>query len=275
MPDVDEIPDYDKYVNADVLLPKDGEYLQSARVVRRMTGDQGNPVGRYHHNPLLDTRVYEVMFGDGSKQPFSANAIAENLWSEVDDDGYHHQILDCIIGHRSDDKAILKGDGFYISRSDRKTRKRTTKGWYIQIQWRDGTSSWKKLIDVKESIPVPIAEYAAKMGIDDEPAFAWWVPYTLKKRDQIVSAVNRRVAKRTHKYGIKIPTNIQDAYRLDTENNNSLWRDAIRKEMKNASIAFEILESDIPPRGYIKTTYHMIFDVKMDYEESQNCCRWA
>ena len=80
-----------------------------------------------------------------------------------------------------------------------------------------------------------------------------------------MSAVNRRVIRRTHKYGIRIPVTIQDAYKLDDENNNTLWRDAIRKEMKNVSIAFEILESPDPPRGYIKTTYHMIFDVKMDF----------
>ena len=118
---------------------------------------------------------------------------------------------------------------------------------------------------MKESIPIPLAEYAVKVGIDDEPAFVWWVSYTRKKPDQIVSAVNRRVAKHTHKYGIRIPTTIQDASRLNTENNNSLWRDAIRKEMKNASIAFEILESNAQPQGYMKTIYHMIFYLKMDF----------
>ena len=121
------------------------------------------------------------------------------------------------------------------------------------------------MIDVKESIPVPLAEYAVKVGIADEPAFSWWVPYTLKKRNQIVAAVNRRVAKRTHKYGIRIPMTIQDAHKLDAENNNILWRDAIRKDMRNASIAFDIQESTDPPRGYIRTTYHMIFDVKMAF----------
>ena len=44
-----------------------------------------------------------------------------------------------------------------------------------------------------------------------------------------------------------------------------MWRDTIRKEMKNAYIAFGIQESTVPPHGYIKTTYHMIFDEKMDF----------
>ena len=123
------------------------------------------------------------------------------------------------------------------------------------------------MVDLKESISVPLAEYGVKVGIADEPAFSWWVPYTLRKRDQIVSAVNRRVIRCTHKYGIRIPMTIKDAYKLDSENNNTLWRDAIRKQMKNVLIAFETQESSDPPRGYIITTYHMIFDVKMDFTQ--------
>ena len=55
MPDADDILDYDKYVNADVLLPCDGEYLQSTRVARRITDDHGSSNGNIHNNPLLDT----------------------------------------------------------------------------------------------------------------------------------------------------------------------------------------------------------------------------
>ena len=61
------------------------------------------------------------------------------------------------------------------------------------------------MIDVKESYPIELAEYATANSIDDEPAFAWWVPFTLKKRDNIISAVKQRIRKRTHKYGIEIP----------------------------------------------------------------------
>ena len=69
----------------------------------------------------------------------------------------------------------------------------------------------------------------------------------MRKRDRIISAVNCRMKKRTHKYGIKMPRNIQEDYKLDAVNNNTLWRDAIRKETKNASIAFDILETTVPP----------------------------
>jgi hypothetical protein len=37
--------------------------------------------------------------------------------------------------------------------------------------------------DLKESYPVELASYATGQKIDDEPAFAWWVPYVLKQAE--------------------------------------------------------------------------------------------
>jgi hypothetical protein len=72
------------------------------------------------------------------------------------------------------------------------------------------------------------------MGINHEPAFNWWVPHVLRKRDRIISAVAKRFArflKRTHKFDIEIPRTIKEALELDRRNGNTLWADAIAKEM--------------------------------------------
>jgi hypothetical protein len=37
------------------------------------------------------------------------------------------------------------------------------------------------LKELKESNPVQVAEYVTAKGLASEPAFSWWVPYTLKK----------------------------------------------------------------------------------------------
>ena len=49
-----------------------------------------------------------------------------------------------------------------------------------------------QLADLKESNPIELAEYAIANGLEKEPAFAWWIPFTLKKRERIVAAVNSR-----------------------------------------------------------------------------------
>jgi hypothetical protein len=48
-----------------------------------------------------------------------------------------------------------------------------TKGWKLLMQWKDGTSPWIPLKDLKELNPVETAEYAVANKRADEPAFTW------------------------------------------------------------------------------------------------------
>ena len=135
------------------------------------------------------------------------------------------------------------------------------------------SETWVPLKDLKESHPVETAEYARSRNIANEPAFAWWVPYTLRKRDVILAAVKTRVRKTTHKYGIEIPTSISHAEKIDEANGNHFWREAIAKEMTNVGVAFEVLPSGKQaPIGWRKVTGHIIFDVKMDFTRK---ARWV
>ena len=73
----------------------------------------------------------------------------------------------------------------------------------------------------KESNPIEVAEFFTPIKIVDEPAFDWWVPYVLRKRDRIISSINSRVKKANHKFGFEIPTPYADYKRLDKENGNT------------------------------------------------------
>ena len=71
--------------------------------------------------------------------------------------------------------------------------------------------------------------------------------------------------KRTHKFGIELPKSVAEARRIDKKNGNSLWEDAIRKEMKAVQVAFKLLDDgERAPPTYQQIRCHMIFDVKMD-----------
>lgn len=127
--------------------------------------------------------------------------------------------------------------------------------------------------DMKESHPVETAEFAKARGISDEPAFAWWVPYTLRKRDVILSAVKSHVRRTTHKYGVEVPRSVEHASQLDKENNSTLWMDALKKEMFNVGIAFEMLDDGVAaPNGWNKVSGHLVWDVKMDLTRK---ARWV
>ena len=120
-------------------------------------------------------------------------------------------------------------------------------------------------MDLKESNPVELAKFSVTQGIDHEPAFCWWVPYILKKRDRIIAAVNKCYHKCTHKFGIQLPKSVEEAKQIDEENGDTHWQDAINKEMKAVRVAFNILGEDAKaPVEHQFIGCHMVFDVKME-----------
>ena len=69
------------------------------------------------------------------------------------------------------------------------------------------------------------------------------------------------------KYGVQVPRNIMDAQRLDQLNGNTLWMDAVQKEMQALYDldCFEFREAGYNPGSdYQVTRLHLIFDVKND-----------
>ena len=111
-----------------------------------------------------------------------------------------------------------------------------------------------------------MVDYVKARNIQDEHYFAWWVPFTLQKRDTIIAAVNSRVRKATNKYGIDIPTSVEHLEDIDKRNQNTFWKDATNLKISNIGIAFKILKrgENLPPR-YKKSNGHMIYTVKMDF----------
>ena len=269
--DIPEADDYtpevldDTYVNMEIALPRDGEGPEFAKVTKRLRDANGLPIGTANDNPILDTRLYEVQYLDGHKSSLAANAIAENLYAQVDDEGNRYVLLDAIADHRLDGTQLQADDAFIKSSNGGRKRKETTKGWEMLIQWKDGSTSWEVLKDLKECYPVQVAEYAIQHKISKEPAFAWWVPHVIKKRELIIAKVKSKYWQRTHKFGIRIPKTVLEAQKLDDLNGNTLWWEAICKEMKNVLIAFEEFDGNIDslPPGYQHVDCHIIFDIKM------------
>ena len=62
-------------------------------------------------------------------------------------------------------------------------RREITIGWVLLAQWKDRSTNWVSLRDLKEAYSVQTAEYSVATKIAMEPAFTWWVPYTLKKEE--------------------------------------------------------------------------------------------
>ena len=169
---------------------------------------------KQNSNPILDTRTYEVEFPDGQKTEVAANIIAQNMYAQCDSEGNQYLLLAGIVDHKRNESAVNRDD-MWITRGSNPLMRQTTKGWHLCVEWKDGTTSWERLADLKESNPIEVSEYAVAHNIDGEAAFAWWVPFTLKRRNHIIAAVNKRYHKRTHKFGIEVPKTYEDCVRID------------------------------------------------------------
>ena len=181
-PDVEDVtPEaYDLYLNAEVLLPR-GDGLRTGKVKRRKRDADGELRGLANNNPILDTRTYEVEFPDGQVTEYAANVIAEDMWSQCDIEGNQMLLMQAITDYKTDGHAVAHADR-YITVAGRQHLRKTTKGWHLCVQWKDGTTSWERLADVKESNPVEMAEYAVAQGIDHEHALPGGY-HTLSRRE--------------------------------------------------------------------------------------------
>ncbi|KAI2497802.1 Reverse transcriptase (RNA-dependent DNA polymerase) [Fragilaria crotonensis] len=79
---------FDRYLNAQIVTDRGGETLRGTVKSRKRDSD-GKPIGSSNPNPILDTREYLVCFEDGTEDTYTANLIAECIYSQVDDQGRH------------------------------------------------------------------------------------------------------------------------------------------------------------------------------------------
>ncbi len=189
--------------SAEITLPMGG-VLTKGRVISRKRDADGNTVGRASDNPILDTRTYNVEFEDGTITELTANKIAECMYAQCDPTGNQYVLLDCFVDFEKLPTAMSLADQMIVVKG-RASKRRNTFGWRICCQWKDGSTTWESLKDLKESHPLEMAEYAVAQDIQHEPAFNWWVPQVLRLRARIISLVKKRkmsYLKKNMKFGI-------------------------------------------------------------------------
>ena len=186
------------------------------------------------------------------------------MMSQVDAEGHSYSILSAIIDHCSDGNALSKDDAYISTKTGKPKLRQTNRGWDLQVEWKDGTTSWIPLEDLKESNPVQFSEYTITNKISEEPAFAWWVRHLIRRRDRILKKVKSHYWRKTHNFGLELPKSVKAAMEIDRKNRTYFWRLSIEKEMKNFMPAFEFRNDDKMSIGYKEIGCHMIFDVKME-----------
>ena len=143
-----------------------------AIVKKRLKDANRISIGVAYENPILDSRMYEAEYCNGYVAAMADNVIAENLFTQVDQEVNIFVLIKYIINTRTNGTQTLHKYAFVINNSGTKLCKNTTKGWEFCIQWKYGSNTRNKLKDIKDSYPVQMSEYAVKNRILGEPEFA-------------------------------------------------------------------------------------------------------
>jgi len=80
----------------------------SGTVRWRVRSSDDQVVGQANYNPILDTRSYVVEFPDGYELAYTANIIAQNMYTQCDIHGNQFLLFKVIIDHAFNERAALK-----------------------------------------------------------------------------------------------------------------------------------------------------------------------
>ena len=147
-------------------------------------------IGRANKNPILDTQEYIVEFEDDKEAALAANTIAQSMYAQCDPDGNQDVMFDSIVEFRRS-TTVLCYTNQLVRKDGQHFIQRSTAGWQLYVQWKDGSTSWEKLSDPKELHPIECAKYAVAQTLQAKPAFNWRVSYVLKKQEHLISLVKR------------------------------------------------------------------------------------
>ena len=137
--------------------------------------------------------------------------------------------------------------------------------------------TWEPLKIIWEDDPKSVREYAKNRNLLDHPKWRYYSQDATRKVCQVTRccASKRKKSAPKYKFGQKVPKSIHECYKVDKENGNHDWAQAIQKEVKllrDDFNCFKILEkSQTPPENYQYIKLLWTFDVKFDGRKRARC----
>jgi hypothetical protein len=158
--------------------------------LRKKRNIEGEVIGSYNPNPVIDSTIYEVILDDGGTIDVAAHTIAEAIF-DTTTDGFDFLQLDMILDH-------------YNFMSD----------YTFLVRWRDLSESVVDLKTLKSSYPIELSRYANEHGLTNDKQFSW-CNHVLRKERHF-----KKVKSRIHRRGKRIWTQSRQA---DYHSPSTLW----------------------------------------------------
>ena len=141
----------------------------------------------------------------------------------------------------------------------------------VLIEWENGEQTYEPLDTIAADDPVTCAIYAKENGLLEEPGWRRF-KHIAKREGKLLRMANQaklrsyRTAPK-YKFGYQVPSNHEEAMRLDKKNLNTKWADAEEKELacfREYEVFKDLGKNGKPPAGYKPLKILIVYDVKHD-----------
>ena len=143
--------------------------------------------------------------------------------------------------------------------------------WQLKILWSNDEETWEPMDIIRSTDPLTVSRYAHENQLYNLQGWKWTKkhhqdPNRFVRVVRAFKAKLKRTCKKM-KFGVEIPRNIKHALELDAQNNNTLWLDAINKEIAELLAHDTFIIKDSPqeiPNDYSYIPSHLVLDCKFD-----------
>jgi hypothetical protein len=70
------------------------------------------------------------------------------MYAQCDIEGRQYNLMEGIVDHKTYGNAVEPAD-MHIKHGSKNTLSKATKGWHLCVEWKNGTTSWERLADLK------------------------------------------------------------------------------------------------------------------------------
>ena len=88
-------------------------------MIQRSVNSDGKVIVKNNDIPIFNTILYSVEFPDSAVKPHATKIIKENTLNQVDEDGYHNNLINTILEHSKDIQLVENKDTWIVTKSCR------------------------------------------------------------------------------------------------------------------------------------------------------------
>ena len=152
--------------------------------------------------------------------------------------------------------------------------------WNVLVEWETGETTYEPLHVIAKDDPATCAAYARQNNLLDLPGWKRFkkLAKTEKRMLREINQTKLRQVRRATKYkfGYEVPRDYKDALRIDAENGNTLFQDAVKLELAQIDEYKTFIDKgkakldrkgrvlNPPGPDFQKIRCHLVFDVKHD-----------